>query len=440
MSLRYLISAILCVVAFHGKAQEPVVVDEIIAKVDNYIVLKSELERTYLDAVANGANPQNLRCYILSSMIQEKLMVAMAEIDSVIVTDAEVDMNLNRRIEFILNQYNGSEEMILQYYGKTLEDIRTELRPRIKEQLTVERMQQHLTQDIKITPAETRRFFKKIPSDSLPFYDMEVKVGQITLDIVAGEEEKKKVYDQLVELRKRAVNGEDFSQLAKDHSQGPSAPNGGDLGWVSRGDMVPEFEAGALALRPGEVSMPVETQFGLHLIKLDNRRGNEYQARHILIKPIPSEKDIEKTTHFLDSLRTQIESDSVEFEKMAIDHSEDEITKGNGGYFMSQTGSSLVSIRELAPEIYFAIDSMEINTLSKPLLYDKEDGSKAARILFYKESRDPHQASLEQDWQKIQTAALSEKKNNALIKWFREAQNEVFINIDEEYDYCGIIR
>lgn len=440
MNLRFIISAVFISLVWVGKAQQPVVVDEIIAKVDNNIILKSELERTFLDAVANGAKPENLKCYILSSMVREKLMVAMAEIDSVEVSEIEVDMNLNRRIEYILSQYNGSEEMIMEYYGKTMEDIRSELRDQVKEQMIVERMQQHITEDIVITPSETRKFFRKIPSDSLPYYDMEVEVGQIVRIVEAGKERSEEVYNKLVDLRKRAVNGEDFGQLAKDFSEGPSGPNGGDLGWVKRGSMVPEFEAEALQLRPGEISMPVKTQFGYHLIKLEGRRGNEYHSRHILIRPVPSDEDIAQVSVFLDSIRSMILSDSVDFEKLAIENSEDELTKGSGGFIVSQDGSLLVSTREIEPEIYFIIDTMAVENISKAIPYQMPDGKSAARIIYYKSSRDPHQANLDQDWQKIQSAALMEKKNNALIEWFQRSVDDVFIRIDEEYEYCGITK
>lgn len=438
-NLKFIISFCVVLTSFLVKGQNPVVVDEIIAKVDNYIILKSELEKTYLDAISNGADPTDLKCLILASVVRDKLMVAKADIDSVIVTDEEVEMNLSRRIDMILSQYNGSEEMIMQYYGKTLEDIRLELSEAIREQMVVEKMQQEITMGINVTPSETRRFFKRIPTDSLPFYDMEVEVAEISRKVTPGPEEKQKIVDALIELRKRAVNGEDFAELAKKYSQGPSAPQGGDLGNTKRGAMVPEFEAGALALRPGEVSMPIETQFGFHLIKLEERRGNEYRARHILMRPIPSEKDFQKTRDYLDSLRLLVVNDSITFEKAAIEFSEDEMTKGSGGYFMDASGASRISIRDIDPEVYFAIDTMKVGTISRPLDYQLADGAHASRILFYKTTRDPHRANLEEDWQKIMQAALIEKKNKKLIEWFNGARDDVFISIDEEYDQCRII-
>jgi len=440
MSLRYIkffigISAL--IISISAKSQ---VVDEIIAKVDNNIIMKSDLEKAYLDALANGARPTpELKCYMLAGMVREKLMVARSEVDSVSVLDAEVDMDLNRRIEMILAQYNGSEESIIQYYGKTIEDIRLELRDVVKEQMIVGRMQDFITKDLTVTPSEVKRFFRKINPDSLPYYDMQVQVAQLIKNVEPGKEEKEKVREQLIELRRRIVNGEDFAELAVKFSEGPTGPGGGDLGWSKRSAMVPEYEAGALALKPGEISMPVESKFGFHLIKLHARRGNEYHSSHILIRPKASEEDINKTKNFVDSLRTLIINDSIEFEKAAREFSDDEMTSGSGGYFLDQSGGTQISIRELDAEIYFAIDSMEVGTISHPTIFKSHEGKEAVRVFYYKTSKPPHVANLKDDWQKIQAAALMEKKNNKLIQWFESIKGDVFIDIDEAYHNCNIV-
>ena len=441
MNSKYItVSVLSFLVTFNNFAQQPVVIDKIIAKVDNNIVLKSDVERRYLDALANGVTPTpDLKCMILGGMIQEKLMVAKAEIDSIVVSDAEVELNLSQRMDMIMKQYNGSEEIIMEYYGKTLEDIRIELRDQVREQMIGNKMQQHLTADITVTPSEIRKFFKQIPQDSLPYYDMEVEVAQIVINVEPGKIEKDKAREILIELRKRIINGEDFGTLAIQFSQGPSAPQGGDLGMTSRGAMVPAFEAAALALRPGELSMPVETEFGLHLIKLEERRGNEYHPRHILLQPVPSENDIKKAENKLDSLRTLIVNDSISFETVAREHSDDDLTKGSGGYFVDATGTSKVSIRELDPEIYFAVDSMKTGSVSPIMRFQNHEGKQAVRIIYYKTSKNPHQANLSDDWQKIQAAALMEKKNKILMKWFDKAKNDVFMYVDEEYDQCKIL-
>lgn len=422
-------------------AQEAgVKIDEIIAKVDNYIVLKSDLERAYLNYLSSG-NPAtpDARCRILAQLISGKLMVAKAEIDSVIVTDLEVDNNLDRRMQLILSQYGGSEEQLEEYYGKSVEEIQNDIRDDIKEQLVVQRMQETIIADVKVTPAEVKKFYAKIPRDSLPFFSTEVEVGQIVKIPEVSSEQKTALKLKLSEIRNRALSGESFEALAKEYSQGPSAKFGGNLGFAQRGMMAPEFEAAALKLKPGEISKPFETQFGIHIVQLLERRGNDYNSRHILLIPEPSDADKERASQYLDSLRVQIEGDSISFEKAAKEYSDDQVTSGSGGFLIDNMGGSRISVEELDPVIFFTIDSMQVGEISKPVTFRTDDGKEALRILFYKSKLKPHEANLKDDWQKIQAATLNEKKSRILNKWFDKARNDVFISIDKEYDYCGIM-
>ena len=414
-------------------------VDKIIAKVDNYIILKSDLEGAHAQAVASGQYSENMKCEILAQLITQKLMVAHAEIDSVEVTDLEVDRNLDQRISMILQQTNGSEERLEEYYGKIMDKIREEVREQVKEQLIIQSMQAFITEGIEVTPAEIKRFYNNIPKDSIPFFSTEVEVGHIVSIPEVGRAEKDEAKRKLLDLKKRVENGEDFGALAREYSQGPSGRFGGDLGFVARGAMVPEYEAGALALKEGEVSDPVESEFGLHMIQLVERRGNEYNSRHILLQPEPSEKDTQRSIAFLDSLRAQIMSDSVTFEKAAKEHSKDRMTSSNGGYFSSAMGGSFISVEDLDPVVFFTIDSMDIGEISKPITFRTDDGKEAARIIFYKSKVKPHEANLEQDWQKIQAAALNEKNSKTLQRWFKTARQDVFISIDNDFDFCGIM-
>jgi len=415
--------------------------DEIIAKVDNYIVLKSDLESAHQQSLSNGQYGANLKCQIFAQLITQKLMVAKAEIDSIMVTPDEVENNLDRRMQMIIQQTGGSEEQLEEYYGKTLQQIRGEVRDDIKEQLVVQRMQSHITGDINVTPAEIKKFYNNIPKDSIPFFSTEVVVGQIVRIPDVGRPQMDAAYDKLMGFKRRVENGENFETLAREYSQGPSGRNGGNLGYVKRGAMVPEFEAGALALQPGEVSSPVESEFGIHLIQLVERRGNEYNSRHILLQPTPSTSDVERSVRYLDSLRSLIVDDSVAFEKVAKDNSEDKFTSANGGYFMDNAGATRISVESLDPVIYLTItDSLELGEVSKPMNFRMDDGKDAVRIIYYKSRVKPHEANLTQDWQKIQTAALNKKQNETLNKWFEDAREDVFINIDKTYDHCNILR
>ena len=417
------------------------VVDEIVAKVDNYIVLKSEVDRMYQDYLTNGNSPsQQARCEILSLITRNKLMLAKAEIDSVVVLDAEVDLNTQRRMDIILAQSGRTPEELEEIYGKTLEQIRSELRDQIREQMIVQKMEEEITADLTVTPAEVKRFFNRFHKDSLPYFSASVEVAQIVREAKVSEEQKTITRNQLLDIRSRILAGEDFATLAKKHSNDPSVlSNNGEMGWVGRGRMVPEYEAVAFRLKPGEISMPFESPFGMHIMQLIERRGNEYNSRHVLISPKPSEDDLQEATDFLDSLRTLIVNDSVTFQKAAKEHSDDVVTKGNGGFFSDQDGGMRLTVDELDPGVFFRIDSMEVGSISKPIVYRTEEGKDAVRILYYKSRIPPHQASLEEDYHKIQVAALNEKKNKILEKWFREARQDVFINIDRTYDYCGLM-
>lgn len=417
------------------------VVDEIVAKVDNHIILKSEIDRMYQDYLTNGNAPsQNARCEILALITRNKLMLAKAEIDSVVVLDAEVDANTQRRMDMILAQSGRTPVELETIYGKPLEQIRAELRDQVREQMIVQKMEEEITADLAVTPAEVKRFFGRIPKDSLPYFSASVEVAQIVKEAKTSAEQKAITRNQLLDIRSRILAGEDFATLARKFSNDPSVlSNNGEMGWVGRGRMVPEFEAMAFKLKPGEVSMPFESPFGMHIMQLIERRGNEYNSRHILISPKPSEEDLAQASRFLDSLRTLIVNDTLKFEKAAKEHSDDVATKGNGGFFSDPDGGMRLTVDELDPVVFFRIDSMTVGQISKPIVYRTDDGKDAVRILYYKSRIAPHQASLADDYHKIQVAALNEKKNKVLEQWFLKARQDVFINIDRAYDYCGIL-
>lgn len=417
-------------------------VDKIIGKVDNYIVLKSELDRAYLDYVANGgAAGDYARCQFLAILIRNKLMMAKAEIDSVVVADSEVDDNTERRMSMILSQYGGSAEELEKKFEKSFEQIKVELRDQVREQLVVGEMERTITKGLTVTPAEVKRFYANIPKDSLPFFSAEVEVAQIVKAAEISEKQKDATRMELIALRDKILAGEDFGTLARKYSADPSVTsNNGDMGWVGRGRMVPEFEATAFKMKIGEISMPFETDYGLHILQLLGRRGNEYHSRHILISPKPSADDLDVATKYLDSIRTVIlEGTTLTFQKAAKEFSDDMMTKGSGGFFTDQDGGTKISVDEIDPAIFFAIDSMKIGSISRPLTYRTDDGRDAVRILLYKSRTAPHMASLTDDWSRIQAATLAQKKNKILEKWFDKARKDVFISIDPSYNFCGIL-
>lgn len=411
------------------------VIDKIVAKVDNYIVLESELQTALMETRRNNRNVRD--CDVLRQLVLEKVLLAKAEIDSVVVSEDEVTANLDRRMQYYTNSL-GREEIEAQF-GKTIEEFKDELRDDVRNQLVAQQMQRTITENIKVTPAEVKDFYNNIPQDSLPYYSTEVTVGQIVKLPSVSPEQKEKTRQKLLEIRQRIVDGESFAELAKTYSQDPgSAVRGGELGFAQRGQMVPEFEATALSLQPGELSKPIESEYGFHLIQLIERMGNRYNSRHILLRPNSSESDIEYAEQYLDSLRILIMNDSIDFAKTAKEESDDKETAASGGFFMAQDGSNRVPTDELDPVIFFTIDTMQVGNITKPMKYRMPDGSPAVRILYYKDRTLPHQANLKDDYQKIYNAALNARKATALRKWFSEARDEVFIEIDPEYSLCNL--
>lgn len=441
-SLKFLLASIFLVLTVSfANAQDQVVIDKIIGKVDNYIILKSDLEKTYLNYLSRGEiNSGNLRCQILESLVINKMLVAKAEIDSVEISEEEVNSESERKMATILAQIGGSEEDLEKFYGKSMEQIQTELYDDMREQVTIRKMRSEISTDLKVTPAEVKRFFNAIPRDSLPYFSTEVSVSQIVILPEPGKRQLERVERQLLEIRGSILRGESFAEFARLYSEDPgSAARGGELPFYKRGELAPEFEAAAMTMQPGEMSMPVRTQFGYHLIELQEKRGNTFKSRHILIMPKPSQEDISAAEKKADSIRMLVVNDSMTFRNAAKEFSDDKYTSQSGGYFTDEEGNNRIPVEMLDPNVFFTIDTMQVGTISKPLRYIEMDGSVAFRILYYESKVRPHLANLKDDYQKIANAALNQKTNIKLGEWFEEARKEVYIEIDPEFSGCRIL-
>ncbi|SRR5258706_10648783 len=447
--LKYLVSSAIAIVLFSApsfaqeqKDDNAFVLDKIIVKVDNHIVLKSELESAYQSYLTEGnVGSDEAKCGLLNRLIMNKLMVAKAEIDSVIVTDLEVDQNTTQRMGMIMQNYGNSAEELEKQFGKTLDQIKVELRDQVREQLLSREMTERITKKLDITPSEVKRFYNKIPKDSLYYYSADAVIGQIVKVAKVSPQQEEEAKARLETIRERILKGENFNELAKKYSEDPTAQsNGGEMGYFGRGAMVPEFEAMAFKLRKGELSRPFKSQYGFHIMQLIDRRGNEYNSRHILIAAVPSQSDIDRATHFLDSLRRKLVKDSIKFEVAAKQFSDDATTKGTNGYFTDPEGGMKVAIdKTLDPAVYFVIDTMKVGHYSLPLRYRTAEQKEAVRIIYFKAKLPPHAANLNDDWHRIQSAALAEKKDKAINKWFLKARQDVFINIDPLYNGCKIL-
>lgn len=426
-----------------GSVSEAQVLDRIIAKVDNYIVLQSELDIAYEQFISNMETPptDNVQCRVLETLIINKLMLAKAEIDSVVVDRSAVDEQLDRRMQYFISQVGGAEKLE-KYYGKTLDELKDDLRKQVKEQMIIQKMQDNITGKIKVTPGDVKKFYHGIPKDSLPYFSTEVEVGQIVKKAFVSKNQKNLAKKKLEEIRQRILNGEDFCELAKIYSEDPgSARHCGELGYFNKGDLVPPYEAAALKLKSGETSLVIESEFGYHIIQLLGRKGNEYNTRHILIKATSSSKDIHASADYLDSLRQEILAGKISFEKAAKDLSDDKMTSQNGGMFQDQTtGDTRIPLENLEPGLFFVIDTMKVSKITKAFVFRMEDGTDAMRIVYYKSKIPPHQANLADDYQKILTAAQEEKKNNAINLWFDKTKGEVYIDIHQDYKDCQILQ
>lgn len=421
------------------------VLDKIVAKVDNNILLESEVQQTYVEAVAQsqqGIDPPT-RCQVFESLMVNKLMVAKAEIDSVMVTDAEVMLQVENRFNQVMQQFGGDEATLAKAYGKTGEQLKAEIEDVIREQLIVQKMRGKITEGLTVSPAEVKAFYNSIPRDSLPFFSAEVTVGQIVKKPDVDPRIKENMIAQLRKLKQDILDGDaDFATLAKKYSEDPgSGSQGGDLGFFRRGELAPEYEATSLGLRQGEISDPVETDFGIHMIQLLENRGTTFNTRHILLIPKASDEDLAKAEKYLDSLKKEIQETRLDFARAAKDYSDDRGTSDNGGFFKDPaTNSSRLTLRTLEdPVLYFTLDSMSVGSMTPPLRFDDPREGTKVRILYYKAKYPAHRANLEDDYEKMKAATLRRKEEEILGKWFITAKEDVFIDVDPGYDRCKVL-
>lgn len=439
---------ILGIVIFSGigrqlNAQERAIIDKVIAKVGGEIVLLSDLEEQHaLIQAEQGVVPEDMRCMIMDNLLTQRLLLNQAKLDSIVVTDQEVEQQLNARLDRILRFMNNDISQFEAYYGRTITEVKAQFREDLRNQLLVERMQGQMMQQASVTPKEVKAFFRRIPTDSLPYFNSEVELGEIVYYPKVNKVERQRAIDKLESLRRRIVEeGEDFAELAAVYSDDASARAGGDLGWAKRGDYVPEFEASAYNLDKGEISEVVESEFGFHLIQLLERRGNSIHVRHILVKPEITPEDLEKARATLDTVRQQLIADSLTFSRAVKKYSSDKLQSYNndGRMVNPATGNTIFETSQLDPDVYFAIDTMEVGEFTLPYQITDMRGEKAYRLLWLQSRTRPHVASLESDYSKIRQAALEEKRNILINEWVEERLDATFIKIDPVFKGCPVL-
>ena len=423
--------------------QKPLVVDKIIATVGDEFILYSDVLE--LAEYARQQQPEydpRIQCQIMDQLISSKLLLNQARLDSVEVSDIEVEGEIERRMEYILSQMNGDEAFFQEYYGKTPLEYREELRDPLKEELTVQRIQGQLINEVQITPSEVVEFYNTIPKDSLPFLNAEVELAEIVYKPKVSDPEREKSIQQITEIRERILNGEDFAELASIYSDDPgSGQRGGDLDWQKRGTFVPEFEAEAYNLEKGEVSEIVESPFGFHIIQLLDRRGNSIHTRHILVKPNIFTEDLDKAKAELDTIRKQIMFDSLDFSIAVKRYSDkDQFSFNNAGRMRNpKTGDTFFETSELPHQIYFAIEGLKEGEVSEPIAFE-ERGETIYRLVQVQSMTKPHQASLKEDYERIRQFAKESKKNVYFNDWMKEKTEKTFIKINETFQACPNLR
>lgn len=426
--------------AFGSLSGQSYLIDKVVARVGGENILLSEVEDEYAYMVASKAKiSTNAKCEILKNLIAQKLIVYQAKLDSVEVTEEDVESQLSFRFESILRQMNGDEAFFEDYYGATVNEMKERFREDQRQKLLAEKMQAKLIDNVSITPAEVTAFYNGIPKDSLPYLSSEVELGEIVLQPQVNDVEKKKALDLAVELKDRIAKGEDFGALAGKYSEDPeSAKRGGDLGFAKRGIYVPEFEAAVFTLQPGEISDVVETEFGFHIIQLMERKGNSVRAKHILITPDITQADRDLAKKMLDSIKVQIEIDSMTFEQAVKKHSLKSMPSysNNGKMKNPNTGNNYFETKDLDPETYFAIDKLNIGDLSKVVEFKDLKGDKMYRLLKLYSKSKPHQANLKQDYDKISYYAKESKKAQYFNTWIEDKMKKAYIDVDVLYMDC----
>jgi peptidyl-prolyl cis-trans isomerase SurA len=430
----FLLKPLICV---SQENQDKILIDQVVAVVGSNVILYSEIENEYMQSQLQG-NTKSFatKCSILEELMFQKLLLNQADLDSVKVTDKQVESELDRRLRYFISQI-GSKEKLEEYFKKSILEIKEDMRDKIRDYLMIQNVQSKLTQDIKITPSEVADFFNSIPYDSLPLIGSQIEIVQIVKKPVISIEEIDAVKIKLNALRDRALKGEDFPTLANLYSEDPGSMNkGGDLGFVGRGELVPEFEAAAFSLKPNEISPVIKTEHGYHIIQMIERRGEYINVRHILMVPKASPVALAKSKKELENITALINMDTLTFEQAAVRFSDDP-SRLNGGKLVNQyTGDTKFTPEEVEPNLYFVIEKMNVGDKSAPMIFTDDNGKQAYRMVLLKSRTEPHKANLKDDYPQIQNMALTVKQNGIINKWVVGKTKNTYVKIMSDYKNC----
>ena len=439
---------------FVGTSFAQSVVDEVVWVVGDEAILKSDIEQMRLQAAQEGLRFKgNPDCAIPEQIAVQKLFLHQAAIDSIEVTESEISMGIDQQIE-AWTQMAGSREKLEEYKRQTISQMRAQLHDDYRDRLMVQNMQKKLVEDIKVTPAEVRRYFKDIPQDSLPFVPTEVEVQIITQTPRIEMEEINRVKDELREYTDRINRGEtSFSTLARLYSEDGSARNGGELGYTGRGQWVPEFANVAFNLTdPKKVSKIVETEFGFHIIQLIDKRGDKVNVRHILRKPVVSDSSITASLARLDSIAADVRAgippkairaqftEKWTFEDAVVFFSDDKDTRSNRGLMTNrpdmQTSTSKFRMQDLPQDVARVVDTMKVGEISKAFKMINEKGKTVCAFVKLKSRTEGHKATITEDFQVMKNVVLNKQREEKIHNWVVGKIKATYVRLNDNYRDC----
>lgn len=414
------------------------VIDKVVSVVGNHAILLSDIENQYYQTPQKENYEHiDLKCSILEELIYQNFLLHQAELDSVVVSDKEVESEMDRRLRYFISQI-GSEKKLEEYFNKSMLEIKADLRKSLRKQILAERMQEKIVGKIKVTPTEVRNFYKSLPEDSIPIIEEQLEYQQIVIYPSVSEKDKLETKEKLESIRNRILKGENFSTLAVLYSEDPgSALKGGELGFFSRNDMVPEFSGAAFKLKEGEVSSIVETDFGFHIIQLIERRGEQINARHILLTVKSSFDEQIKAQKKLQEIQQKIIADSISFSKAASLYSMDKNTAFNEGLAINPyTNSTRIEKENIDPATLRQLDKLKEGQISSVFEFMDEKGKRAYKIVKLKARYPAHKANLTDDYNFLQQLTQEHLKQQAIKRWVEQKSKTTYFTIDEDFKRC----
>ena len=412
-----------------------VTVDDIVAVVGNNIILKSDLEQQILQYQAQGLEVDSLmRIQVLEDLLFQKLMLHKAALDSVEVTESDVFNEIDSRLKTFISQL-GSEDQLEEYFDKKIYEIKEEMYYPIENSLIIQRVRSEITSSVNVTPKEVKNYFLNFNRDSLPIVNATFEVAHILKYPPASASAIKETQSKLEKLKERVLKGESFATLAILYSEDPgSSRNGGLYNSIKRGMFVKEFEAVMFSLQDDEISNVFETEYGYHIVMMEEHRGDEVDIRHILMSPKISAIDLNNAKDILISTRDSILDDMLSFEDATIRYSDDEMTKFNGGKLINlNTGSSKFELHELESPIQSVIEQLEVNEISEPNYVKLDNGKEAFRLFKLLSKTDAHQVNFKDDYKMIRDMALETKKDETISEWINSSLLKTYVRINAKY-------